>query len=538
MNCRKRTIEVPEVLVRALSLALVLFLVLGGCRCRPVPSAARPEATPALRIALLSTAAGAIEPCGCVKDMLGGVDHAGAYLRSAGDAPLLVLGAGPMLFMDPASPPERTQQDRWKAEAMAGSLRELGLRAFAPGLNDYALGAGELARLTSGGPALLGANLTGETAGARRSATFSVGGVRVGVTGVSRPVHGAKSPPGLGVSEPLPELRAAAKELRAQGAALRVALIALPRGEALRLIEAVPDFQLVLLGKGFDQGEGNDAVTPPSRIGQTLVVEAPNHLQALYTVDFFIKDGRFEFVDGAGDSAERGATERRIAELERRIQSAVRGAAAKADIEARRADLAAAKARLKELEQSAEPPNQSYYRTRLVEVREKLGSDAKVKARLDDYYRRVNEHNRIEFKDRKPPPVPEGGSAFVGAEQCATCHQQEHAFWSTTRHARAYQTLAVQNKQFNLDCVGCHVTGYEEPGGSSVVQVFENVQCETCHGPGSRHLANPADLSLIRGQPDQALCGPKCHHVPHVKPDWSVAEAWTHILGPGHGRGR
>ena len=63
---------------------------------------------------------------------------------------------------------------------MVGSLRELGLRAWAPGLNDYALGAGELARLTTGGPALLAANLAGDTGGAQRSAMFSIHDAKAG----------------------------------------------------------------------------------------------------------------------------------------------------------------------------------------------------------------------------------------------------------------------------------------------------------------------------------------------------------------------
>jgi hypothetical protein len=229
-----------------------------------------------------------------------------------------------------------------------------------------------------------------------------------------------------------------------------------------------------------------------------------------------------------------------VNELEKRIQTAAAQGAQQADISARESDLATLRAQKSALEGSSETPDRSYYRARLIEVREKLGTDAKVKSNLDAYYRRVNEQNQITFKDRKPPPVSDGASGFVGAALCATCHQAEHAFWSTTRHARAYDTLEKQDKQFNLDCVGCHVTGYDEPGGSTVVQVssLENVQCETCHGAGSRHVANPADLSLIQASPPQTLCGPKCHHVPHVKPDWSVTAAWQHILGPGHGKGR
>jgi mono/diheme cytochrome c family protein len=97
--------------------------------------------------------------------------------------------------------------------------------------------------------------------------------------------------------------------------------------------------------------------------------------------------------------------------------------------------------------------------------------------------------------------------------------------------------LSRQNKQYNLECVGCHVTGYEAPGGSTVAHVekLENVQCEVCHGPGSRHLADPKDKSLITLTPEKSLCASKCHHPPHVNASWSVDESWKIIVGPGHG---
>ena len=40
---------------------------------------------------------------------------------------------------------------------------------------------------------------------------------------------------------------------------------------------------------------------------------------------------------------------------------------------------------------------------------------------------------------------------------------------TSTSHGRAYATLEQRNKQFNLSCVGCHVTGYDQPGGATVV---------------------------------------------------------------------
>ena len=44
----------------------------------------------------------------------------------------------------------------------------------------------------------------------------------------------------------------------------------------------------------------------------------------------------------------------------------------------------------------------------------------------------------------------------------------------------------------NPECVGCHTTGYGEPGGlgeltESNVRRFKGVQCEECHGPMGGH---------------------------------------------------
>lgn len=487
---------------------------------------------------LISGIAGALEPCGCVKDMLGGVDHAAAYLKRYAGRRSLVLGAGPMLFMDPVLSAERKAQDLWKAESLAFGLSEMGLRAWAPGANDFAAGSADLERLVSRGPELLAANLSGSAVELRTTALYTLEGIRVGVAGLSRPEHGGRLPAGITSAPVLDRFRQSAAELITQGAELRVALVALARGEAMRLAELVPEFQVMLIGKPSDQGESNDPVTPPVQVGRTLVVEAPNHLQALYLVDLYVKDGRFEFENADGRSEERADLERRVREIEHRLKQArANGKVAKADIESLERDLKTLRAERDKRPGVSTTPQGSTYRATLVEVRETHGADPAVQKSLSEYYRRVNQHNRIAFKDRAAPVVANGQSAYLGVEQCRTCHFEEYAFWSKTRHARAYQTLSVQHKEFNLDCVACHVTGYEKPGGSSVTQVeaLKDVQCEVCHGPGSAHLTNPADKKLILGKPDRALCAPLCHHPPHVKPEWSVEEAWPRILGPGHG---
>jgi len=543
-------ITVPT-MKRVVSLSMLLLpcllaagMALLGCRESPRTQKAPSEpARPQLRVFVLGGAAGAVEPCGCVADMLGGVDHAAALVQKsrASAQGTLVLGAGPMFFQDPVLPPESVSQARLKAEAMALSLHDLGLAAWAPGQNDWALGTDQFQALVRAtGAAPLAANLGADAGTLATSQVVNAGGLSVGLIGVSLPrKEGALATIARG--EPRAALEKEMQAASARGAKILVGLFAAPRGEALRLVEQVPGLHLVILGKERDQGETNDAPFEPMLIGRTLVVQGQNHLQGVGIVDLFVRGGAYTFEDGTGidREAERASLERRVTQTERRLTVArAPGAGVPA------AEVVKLETELQRLTRQAEqlgapepPKSGSYFLYDLVQVRESAGVDRGVADRLLAYYQKVNEHNREAFKDKKPTPVGPGESSYVGIDQCTTCHQEERAFWDKTAHARAYATLEVGHKQFNLDCVSCHVTGYEQPGGSTVthVQGLTSVQCENCHGPGSRHVENPVDEKLIVAAPTASLC-PTCHHPPHVHEDWSADLAWTKIVGPGHGR--
>jgi hypothetical protein len=522
--------------MRAPIVALVCLGLTGPVGCRKAEAPTQLPTAPSVRLYLFSNLAGALEPCGCRKDMLGGVDHAGALLAAGrAEAPQrLLLGAGPLLFQDPQLDPARGDQDRWKAGALADSLGDLKLAAWAPGSNDLAAGATALRELAARSHAqLLAANLHSPEVPFASTASFDLGGYRVGVAGI-----GASPEPGLATPDVGAALTEAARTLAAAGAQIRVALVAAPRGEALRLAEKVPGFHLMLLGKAEESGDGNDAPAPPTLVNDTLVVQTSNHLQTLAYVDFFVKADDFSFEDGTGLELEerRQSLQRRLGELERRLAAwraeqpppEQRISAAERD----RAQLA------RDLQALSAPvtTNGSVFRYHLLEVREGAGSEAAVAGRMSEYYRRVNAHNREAFQDRTPAPAPANASHYVGAETCSHCHNQADTFWRSTKHAGAYQTLATQFKEFNLDCVGCHVTGYNRPGGSTVTHVdaLNDVQCEACHGPGSRHADNGGSTELIQRRPEPSVCS-ACHHTPHVADDWSAALAWPHIVGPGHG---
>lgn len=70
-------------------------------------------------------------------------------------------------------------------------------------------------------------------------------------------------------------------------------------------------------------------------------------------------------------------------------------------------------------------------------------------------------------------------------------------------------------EEIPFDCGVCHTTGYQPEGHQEALEgvvgmwQFEGVQCERCHGPGSRHAADPYGVQMVLDRSSQ-LCG-ECH---------------------------
>jgi hypothetical protein len=164
--------------------------------------------------------------------------------------------------------------------------------------------------------------------------------------------------------------------------------------------------------------------------------------------------------------------------------------------------------------------------------------DPDTRRLVDQVFVRINALNRSattaapagDHESRTRPP-------YVGARTCAACHTEAYFWWLQTPHARAYETLVARGRELDLDCIGCHVTGFEEPGGARIGRFDElkGVGCESCHGPGGAHVEGPRPphRSLRRAVVESRCAA--CHDAAHSD-DFNYAEKRDRLIAPGHGR--
>ncbi len=91
-------------------------------------------------------------------------------------------------------------------------------------------------------------------------------------------------------------------------------------------------------------------------------------------------------------------------------------------------------------------------------------------------------------RDKRERALFEEG-AYVGSAACQSCHAAEHELWAKSAHAHAFDTLSAKDASEKPECQRCHTTGFKEPGGfPKGGEPLRNVGCESCHGPGDKHV--------------------------------------------------
>jgi peroxiredoxin len=112
-----------------------------------------------------------------------------------------------------------------------------------------------------------------------------------------------------------------------------------------------------------------------------------------------------------------------------------------------------------------------------------------------------------------PVPMLLRSKGYSGNDVCGVCHELEHETWTYTQHATAFDTLVTHAADADPECIGCHVVGYDEPGGFKSAREtpeLEDVGCESCHGRGGPHLSP----GFAKDGSYQTACA-TCHNPTH-----------------------
>lgn len=498
---------------RALTATLVTLLVtaLGAPGCGRPQTATPPTGDGPPRLLVLSSTIGYIEPCGCTVDLtLGGIDriaHLVATERAAGPTAVLVVGPH---FFEKTPEAHRVAQEEAKARLIAQSFAHIGVDAVAPTATDLALGADlyRALRQTFTAPDVT-ANVP-DGAGA----LLDVGDVRVGVLGLAA---AETTPPGGAATDPRAAATAEAARLRAAGAHVVVGLAALPRRDLRRMSRKIEGVDLWVLGD-------HPAEEPlPSPLNHGYLIEAGDRGRNIGRIVLHDAAGPGPLTDPLGDA------ERLRKKLDLQIKM-------KSDMFARtgEASLGEDIARLKAELAAADAPSETGKRFvyTLMPVTKEITPDPTVERWLAAYNDSLQALNLAHAGT--VPPVPDGEPTYVGDDVCNDCHPEAYELWKSTPHGKAWQTLVDADKTFDAECVGCHVTGWQKPGGTVLGNTRElvNVGCEVCHGPSSKHVEYGGDEHFVQREAPEAMCV-ECHNE-HHSPKFDYATYLPEVLGPGH----
>lgn len=494
-------------------------LLLGGFAQGPgrlahaAPDTSRPSpdgGAAAQRLVLFVTAdlQGQLMPCGCSAGMRGGLGRAAAQVAEARaqGLPTLYLDAGDALFDRAGLQPDEAVEAERKAQAVAEALVAMGLAGRAVGPLDEVQGADF-----------------------RRSL-----GLPEYAAGSANLLRGGSHPVGVVVGRSAKELAQGAARVRGQGAEFVLALyggsldgaVAASRDiEGVDLVVSAQDAALVSLD---DESRLARSGVPVARI--------QSRGRALLRVDLvFDGTGRFRLFSSPDDVLREAATlDERIALLKKELAQPGQGAERKRLLTERLGTLVNRRGGL-----APAPPlsGANGFTVRFIPLETTLPSDAavdKVVAKFDEEVSALNLAWAKAHGQDCPAPA-KGEAAYLGNASCARCHSAAFGVYQTTGHPHAYQALAGVHKQYRLECVACHVVGFQQPGGVCRVDRpagREGVGCENCHGPGSLHAAQPSAQPIPRPAPTRSVCV-GCH-TPEDSPHFDFSVYLPRVLGPGH----
>lgn len=491
---------------------------------------------------------GTVAPCGCTTEPLGGLQYVFGYIESHSQASSrLILEPGSLLFPAEDGPEYPSDEASWAQAEQRASLLQNRLHAF-QGHHVSGLGPADLhsphgkaalerwplPRVIANVKSVQQATVTSH----RMVELGSSQKLKVGVTAVIDPKHPQAKVLGQ-VEDPVAALERELPRINQAGAHLSVVMVLGEQALAEAIIEAVPNIDVLIVGiaKGLEQGRVG---APVRKYKNTWILTPGEQAQTLSHLRIWVLANKLAGVLPPNSDWYRvpshDGQNLELQRLDEKLAKFSQDPSADPQYIARLQQ---------ERDKLATQSNAPHVPTHAVEVRFEqvkitchLQADAQAKAALQAYDQWIATQNKARFAGVQPPQPKPGQASYVGQEECSTCHDQASQFWQRTRHANAYKTLVDSNKQYDVNCVGCHVTGFRQPGGSEVVENahLQAIQCEQCHGPGSLHVEEPTRRGKAYGitlQTPESLCL-SCH-TPEHSDTFAYIPYLRDVLGAGHG---
>jgi hypothetical protein len=493
-------------------------------------------AKPAFTLFALAEVRGQIGPCGCTSDPLGDISRTAKLVDEARTkGPVLVVDAGSLLYSQSPVPPHLAAQEELKADLLAKIYtRDLKVAALGLGPADLAKGPSSV-RL----PRTV-VDLADQGLPLAPPKVEQVGEAKVGVFGVIAD----DTVPGVKVADPVGAGKKAVAQLRSSGAQIVVALVqASTKKDAVTLVRDIGGIDVAVAGLGQNAPEPEHVEIEASKVGDGWLVIPANRGQVVSRVDVYLR-GAGPLADAVGSgaaSAKAAQIDKQIATLDAELARFAKDPTADpkfvAQKKSEREQLGADKARLA-AHPLVPPARGSFFTLDQVRINKTLACSVAVQDAVKGYDAAAGEANVKAAAGKPVPQPPKGQATYVGMETCGDCHSDAVDFWSKTVHHDAWKTLTDRGQQYDFECIGCHVTGWDKPGGSNLANndKLRDVQCETCHGPASIHVAKGGEEkpAAVKRAPAEDLCATQCHT--HEHSDTFQHDAYMRdIVGPGHG---
>ncbi|MFN0062380.1 MAG: multiheme c-type cytochrome [Myxococcaceae bacterium] len=451
---------------------------------------------------------GYLAPCGCNEHMRGGIAklaHAIEAARAQGTSFFYVDGGNSLFDEHLPTPEAEVREAEQRARTLAEIMRALRLSARAVGSWDDA--RGKAFRRSLGLPDIR----PGQSA-------------RLGKTPVAIAVGGSPD-----------ELLEGARRARDGGSALVVGLATFSWEDAVRSASALaPSLDVVVVG--HSPGDLSAEVSRQVQQDELSIVQLASKGRALLRLEFLLEGDARPRLLTTGESAaqEVEALTKRLALYASLANDPGVSSEKKVLLKKKSAELVQRRTEI--LARGTPELSLGTFSLRRISVESSLPESPRIAAMVEKHDRQVGAAN-VMWARQHPTPCPTAGvgeADYVGSDACASCHEEASAVFMGTPHANAYATLKEKRKQHHLECIRCHVTGWQAPGGvCDVVHIAgrTSVGCESCHGPGSLHLLNPTAAN-IRRRMDKRLCV-SCHD-PENSPHFEWEKYLPLILGPGH----